>query len=194
MSNLMIVIASTRPGRGGSAVAEWFTERARSHGGFVVHVVDLAELTLPFVDEPNHPRLGQYTKPHTRDWSAQVAAADAFVFVTPEYNYGYPAPLKNAIDFLHHEWVYKPVGFVTYGGVAAGTRSLQQLKQVVSALKLTPVTEAVNIPFYTQFIDEDGVLHSNEVMRKAAQAMLDELARLEEVLRPLRSEATAARA
>ncbi len=187
----MIVIASTRPGRGGSAVAEWFTEQARSHGGFEVEVVDLAELNLPFLDEPNHPRLRQYTQPHTRAWSEQVEAADAFVFVTPEYNHGYPAPLKNAIDFLHQEWSYKPVGFVSYGGVAAGTRSMQQLKQVVTALKLAPVTEAVNLPFFKQFIDEDGVLQPTEVMTQSAQAMLDELVRVEESLRPLRSAAAA---
>ncbi len=190
----MIVIASTRPGRGGSAVAEWFIDHARSHGEWEVEVVDLAELNLPFLDEPNHPRLRQYTQAHTKAWSARVEAADAFVFVTPEYNHGYPAPLKNAIDFLHQEWSHKPVGFVSYGGVAAGTRSMQQLKQVVTALKLAPVTEAVNLPFFTQFVDEEGVLQANEVMIQAAQAMLDELVRVEQSLRPLRSEAAAARA
>lgn len=121
MPNLMIVIASTRPGRGGTAVAEWFIDRARGHGGFELDIADLAVLQLPFLDEPNHPRLRQYTQPHTFAWSERVDAADAFVFVTPEYNYGYPATLKNAIDFLHQEWQYKPVGFVAYGGVAAGT-------------------------------------------------------------------------
>ena len=66
-----------------------------------------------------------------------MEAADAFVFVTPEYNHGYPASLKNAIDYLNQEWRYKPVGFVSYGGVAAGTRSVEQLQQVVTAVKLT---------------------------------------------------------
>ena len=114
-------------------------ERAREHGGFELEVADLAEVTLPLLDEPNHPRLRQYTREHTHAWSATVDVADAVVLVTSEYNYGYPAALKNAIDYLHHEWRYKPVGFVSYGGVAAGTRAVQQLKQVVTALRMMPV-------------------------------------------------------
>ena len=89
------------------------------------------------MDEPNHPRLRQYTKQHTKDWSAKVEAADAFVFVMPEYNYGFNAPLKNVIDYLNQEWAYKPVGFVSYGGVASGTRAVQMIKQVVTTLKMT---------------------------------------------------------
>ena len=105
------------------------------------------------------------------------------MFVTPEYNYGYPAPLKNAIDYLHFEWQHKPVAFVSYGGVAAGTRAVQQLKQVVTTLKMFPLFEAVSIPFHTQFIDEEGVLQANDVMEGAATAMLDELVLVEESLR-----------
>jgi NAD(P)H-dependent FMN reductase len=187
MPSLMIVIATTRPARAGIAVAEWFIDRARAHDAFEVDVVDLAELNLPFLDEPNHPRLGQYTQQHTRDWSARVTAADAFVFITAEYNHGYPATLKNAIDFLHWEWKDKPVGFVSYGGVAAGTRALQQLKPVVSVLKMVPISEAVNVPFFAQFIDEDGALAPNQVMEQSASAMLDELQRLNGALALLRS-------
>ena len=187
MAVLTIVIASTRPGRTGLPIGQWFIARAEAHGGFEIRVVDLADLALPFLDEPNHPRFRKYTKQHTKDWSATVDASDAFVFVTPEYNFGYPATLKNAIDFLHQEWQYKPVGFVSYGGVAAGTRSVQQMKQVVTALKMTPLFEAVNIPFHTQFLDEDGVLVPNEIMEQAADAMLNELGRTEAALRPLRS-------
>jgi NAD(P)H-dependent FMN reductase len=183
---LMIVIASTRPGRVGLPVAQWFTERARAHGGFDLDVVDLLELDLPFMDEPNHPRLQQYTKPHTKAWSARVEAADAFVFVTPEYNYGFPAPLKNAIDYLNREWRYKAVGFVSYGGIAAGTRAMQLLKPVLTGIKLTAVTEAVNIPFVRQFLDDDEVFHPNEVLVEAADAMLDELVKVDGVLRGLR--------
>ncbi len=186
MPALTVVIASVRPGRTGPAIARWFTGRAEAHAGFEIRVVDLAELALPMMDEPNHPRLRQYTHQHTKDWSATIAASDAFVFVTPEYNFGYSAALKNAIDYLNAEWQYKPVGFVSYGGVAAGTRAVQQLKQVVTTLKMFPLFEAVSIPFHTQFIDEDGLVVANEVMEKAATAMLDELVRTEAALRTLR--------
>jgi len=190
MPNLTIIVGSTRPGRAGAPIAQWFAARAKDHGGFDVTVVDLAELGLPLLDEPNHPRLGQYTQQHTKDWSAIVDAADAFVIVTPEYNYGYPASVKNAIDYLHREWQHKPVGFVSYGGVAAGTRAVQQLKQVVTTLRMLPVTDSVNIPFYNQFLDADGVFQPNAVLEQAADAMLDELVRTEAALRPLRSSGT----
>lgn len=186
MPRLSIIIGSTRPGRAGLPIAQWFADRARRHGGFEIDVVDLAELNLPMLDEPNHPRLRQYTHQHTKDWSARVAGSDAFVIVTPEYNHGYSAATKNAIDYLHHEWHYKPVGFVSYGGVAAGTRAMQQLKQVVTALRMLPLTDAVNIPFHTQFLDDEGRIQANEVMEQAADAMLDELLRVEAALRPLR--------
>jgi NAD(P)H-dependent FMN reductase len=183
---LTVIIASTRPGRAGLPIAQWFTARAQAQGSFDVAVADLAELALPMMDEPEHPRQRRYIHQHTKDWSATVEASDAFVCVTPEYNYGYPAALKNAIDYLHTEWQYKPVGFVSYGGVAAGTRSVQQLKQVVTTLKMTPIVESVSIPFHTQFIDEDGALRANETMEQAADAMLAEIQRTEQALRTLR--------
>ena len=182
----MIVIASTRPGRVGLPVTEWFAARAVAHGGFEVVVEDLLERGLPFMDEPNHPRLRSYTRQHTIDWSAAVDAADAFVFVTPEYNYGMAAPLKNAIDFLHEEWKQKPCGFVSYGGVSAGTRAVQMTKQVVTTLSMWPVNEAVSIPFVQQFVDDDGQIQANEVMENAATIMLDALARMEAAVRVLR--------
>lgn len=187
---LRIIIASTRPGRVGLPVANWFEPLAVAHGGFDVAVTDLAELRLPFMDEPNHPRLRRYTHAHTRAWSATVEASDAFVFVMPEYNYGMNAPLKNALDYLHEEWQHKPVGFVAYGGVAAGTRAVQMTKLVVTALKMVPLFEAVYIPFVASMIDDEGALQANEVMEKAAVAMLDELVRVEAALRPLRAGAS----
>jgi NAD(P)H-dependent FMN reductase len=189
MPTLTIIVGSTRPGRAGQPIAEWFADRARTHAGFDVEVADLAEIGLPLLDEPNHPRLEQYTKQHTKDWSAIVDRADAVVFVTPEYNYGYPAALKNAIDFLHREWRDKPAGFVSYGGVAAGTRAVQQLKQVVTTLRMTPVFDSVNIPFHAQLI-RDGKFEATDLLNQAADTMLDELVRVEAALHQLRAPAT----
>ena len=183
---VQIIIGSTRPGRVGPSVAGWIAAAARAHGQFDVEVVDLAEVNLPMFNEPRHPRLREYEHQHTKDWSAIIDRADAFIFVVPEYNYGFNAATKNAIDYLNHEWRYKPVGFASYGGVAAGTRAVQQLKQVMTTLKMVPLFEAVNIPFVQQFLNEDRRLHPNEVMTEAATAMLDELARLASALRRLR--------
>jgi NAD(P)H-dependent FMN reductase len=187
MPRLLVIIASTRPGRIGLPVANWFVREATAHDAFELEIVDLAELRLPLLDEPKHPRLRQYTKDHTHAWSATVDAADAVVMITSEYNYGYPAALKNAIDFLHHEWRHKPLGFVSYGGVAAGTRAMQALKPVAIALALIPIVAAVNIPFVQQFLTDDGVIVGNDVMVEAAAAMLDELLQMQAVLAPLRA-------
>jgi len=174
---LQIIIASTRPGRVGPSVASWFRDRAVKTGDFEVELIDLAEVNLPMFDEPKHPRFGQYVHQHTKDWSATIRRGDAYVFVVPEYNYGFNAAIKNAIDYLNQEWQYKPLGFVSYGGVAAGTRAVQMLKQVVSALKMVPMADAVHIPFVQQFLDEQRVLLPNQIMEDAATALLAELAR-----------------
>jgi NAD(P)H-dependent FMN reductase len=174
---LQIIIASTRPGRVGPSVADWFYDRAVKTGSFEVELIDLAEVNLPMFDEPKHPRFGEYVHQHTKDWSATIKRGDAYVFVIPEYNYGFNAAIKNAIDYLNQEWAYKPLGFVSYGGVAAGTRAVQMLKQVVSALKMVPMADAVHIPFVAQFLDDQRVLQPNDVMEGAATALLSELSR-----------------
>ncbi|MFC5822337.1 NADPH-dependent FMN reductase [Nonomuraea insulae] len=183
---LQVVVASNRPGRVGRGVADWFHGRAVAAGLFEVELVDLAEVGLPFMDEPHHPRLRQYVNAHTKEWSATVDRADAFVFVTPEYNHSFTAVLKNALDYLHHEWNHKPAGFVSYGGVSGGTRAVNGLRQVVSTLKMVPVLEAVNIPFVAQSLDEDGTLHPSDVTDAAAGTMLAELAKLTGALRAMR--------
>ncbi len=189
---LGVVVVSTRPGRVGPAVARWFRDAAERHGGFAIDLIDLAEVGLPFLDEPAHPRMRQYAHDHTRRWSALVDAVDAFAFVVPEYNYSMAAPLKNALDYLHWEWHYKPAGFVSYGGVSAGTRGVQMAKEVVTALKMMPLPEAVSIPFVQRFLDEGREIRPNEVMEGAARALLDELARWEGALRGLRAGTRAA--
>jgi NAD(P)H-dependent FMN reductase len=187
---LKIVLASTRPGRAGEPVARWVEGICHDHEGFEVEFVDLAEVGLPFVDEPTHPIMRQYTQEHTKAWSAVIEPADAFVFVTPEYNYGFSAALKNALDFLFYEWRYKPVGIVSYGGVSAGTRGAQMLKLVMDGLRLSPIGPNVYIPFIHELV-VDGLLTTNAEMEKGAVDMLTELVRMEEALRPLRLETRA---
>jgi NAD(P)H-dependent FMN reductase len=186
MPQLSIIIASTRPGRIGLPVANWVADAAIAHGGFDVVVLDLAEIDLPMFDEPKHPRFQDYEHQHTKDWSAQITASDAFVVVLPEYNHSFNAAIKNAIDYLHNEWKYKPVAIVAYGGVAAGTRAMQALKTVFGALSMTVLATGVPIPFVFQFL-KDGVLEPNEVMVTSIGAMLDELVRVEAAVRPLRA-------
>ena len=185
MLTLAVVLTSTRPGRACLPIGTWFHGFARKHGKLEAKLVDLAEVNLPFMDEPHHPRLAQYEHAHTKAWSATVAACDAFVFVTPEYNYGSPPALLNAFDYLFKEWHYKAAGFVSYGGPAGGTRSVQMTKQVVTALKMMPMFEGVVIPLFSQFL-KDGVFLPTEAHEKSATAMLDELLRWAEALKVLR--------
>lgn len=186
MSRLNVIVASTRPGRVGGQVAEWFTQVAREHAGFDPQLVDLAQLDLPFLDEPEAAvEQRPFRHEHTRRWSAITAAADAFVIVMPEYNQGYTAPLKNALDYLYYEWNDKPVGFVSYGMSSGGMRAAQQLKPVVSALKMVPVAESVIIHL-RQALDAEGTLVPTPAMQDAAKSTLDELSRLTSALMGLR--------
>lgn|SRR5690348_13317363 len=189
---LAIIVASTRPGRQGIAVAEWFRTEAEKHGAFDIDFIDMAEVALPFLDEPNHPRLKRYEHDHTKEWSARIESADAFVFVTPEYDYAMSPVLLNAFQYLAAEWHYKPGAFVSYGGISAGLRGVQMAKLVATTLKIFLLPEAVSLPMFTQFIDEDGRLQPNEIMTDAAGAVLDELAKVEAALRPLRQAPTQA--
>ncbi len=186
MLNLHVVVCSTRPGRHGLAIANWFHGFAQKHGKFEARLVDLAEVNLPLFDEPHHPRLRQYTKEHTKSWSATVDAADAFAFVTPEYNFGTPPALVNALDYVLHEWAYKPAAFVSYGGTSGGLRGVQMTKQIVTALKMMPMAETVSLPFFSKHV-EDGVFKADEAHERSATAMLDETLRWAGALEVLRA-------
>ena len=182
---VMIIVGSVRPGRVGLPVAEWVRDTVAARGDWDVDFVDLAELALPFMDEPAHPRLQQYTKPHTIEWSRRVAAADAVLLVTPEYNYSYSPALKNALDFLNREWWMKPVGFVSYGGVSSGTRGVATLLPTIVGLGLVRVGANVEISFAGRQI-EAGVYTPGEKEAAILDRELDELGRLAEALAPLR--------
>jgi len=184
-TRLMIIVGSVRPGRIGLPIANWAREHAEADGGFEIDFVDLAELGLPFMDEPKHPRLQEYTQPHTIAWSERVAAADAFLFVTPEYNHSYSPALKNAIDYLNVEWWRKPLGFVSYGGVSAGTRGVVALTTVTSGLGLVKIGANVELNFAGQHI-VDGVFQAGDKENAILDKGLRELIELSEVLKPSR--------
>jgi NAD(P)H-dependent FMN reductase len=183
---LHTIIASTRPNRMGPKVADWVHAHAVAHGKFEASLVDLAEFNLPVFDEPKHPRLGQYEHEHTRRWSASVKAADAFVFVTPEYNFGPPPSLINALTYLAAEWSYKPLGVVCYGGISGGVRSAQVTRSIATTLKMMPIPEVVPVPSFSHFIGEDGTFTPNDPMKQGATLMLDELHKWAGALKPLR--------
>jgi len=170
----------------GGPVSQWFMEQAQRHGGFDVELLDLKVIDLPLLSEPNHPRFAKYMQDKTKAWSATIGALDAFVAVTPEYNYNSPPALINALDHLFNEWNYKAVGMVSYGGISGGLRAAQATRQFLLSFKMVPIVEAVAVPFVAKLI-EDGRFTGGEPYEKSAKAMLDELLRWTNALRPLRS-------
>lgn len=158
---VQIVVGSTRPGRVGPVVADWVATTLRGQDSVEFEIVDLADVALPLFDEPCLPMAGQYVHEHTKAWSATVERADAFIFVTPEYNHGPNAATKNAIDFLKREWDGKAVSFVSYGGISGGMRAAQQLKQIVLAVGMTPTHRHVLLPFVHSQVG-DGGFHAGE--------------------------------
>jgi NAD(P)H-dependent FMN reductase len=135
---VLVLMGSTRAARLCPKITSWVISVAEVASDLNFERIDLGDWPLPMHDEPGIPALGRYTRDHTRAWSEKVAGADAIMFVTPQYNWGYPAALKNAIDHLYKEWVGKPVVIVTYGG-HGGSKCAAQLRQVTDGLKMRTV-------------------------------------------------------
>jgi NAD(P)H-dependent FMN reductase len=170
---IQIILGSTREGRFGDRVANWFYGLAAEREDLIAELIDLRDWPLPFFNEPTSPITGHYA-PEARAWAARVAEGDGYVFVTPEYNFGYPAVLKNALDHLYHEWNNKPVAFVSYGGTAGGSRAVQQLREVVVELQMAPIRAGIVIPFARRLFDENGEI-KDESYNARANALLDQL-------------------
>lgn len=150
MTNVAVIIGSTRPGRVGEAVGKWVFEIARRRQDAQFELVDLADYKLPLLDEPVPPSMGRYSKEHTKRWAAKIASFDAYVFVTAEYNHGIPGALKNAVDFLFAEWNNKAAGFVSYGS-AGGARAVEQLRLVLAEVQIATVRNQVMLNLFSDF-------------------------------------------
>jgi NAD(P)H-dependent FMN reductase len=144
---IQVIIGSIRQGRYGEKPAEWIFNELEQLQAVEAELVDLRDYPLPFYDEPVSPiKLnGRYSKPELTRWSEKVNQADAFIIVSPEYNHGYTAVLKNAIDHLYPEWNHKPVGFVSYGSVG-GARVIEQIRLVAIEMQMLPIKNAIHIP------------------------------------------------
>lgn len=184
MIRIAIIIGSTRPSRKGAAVARWVHEIAKKRDDADFELVDIKDYDLPLLDEPVPAAMGEYSQPHTRRWSEKIASFDGFVFVTPEYNHGTSAALKNALDFLFKEWTNKAAGFVGYGGVGAA-RAIEQLRAVVANLEIADVRAQVTLHLQHDF-ENMGVFKPGAHQGKAVNDMLDQVIAWSMALRPLR--------
>ncbi len=150
-----VIVGSTRPGSVGHVVSEWYIKQAKDVDGLEIEVINLTEENLPFLDEPAPPSMRQYTKDHTKRWSEKIEGFDAYVWITAEYNHSIPAALKNAIDYLYHEWANKPVALVSYGSMG-GVRAAEHLRQVAGELQMADIKLPIMIREPWAMTDENG--------------------------------------
>src|SRR5918997_1674231 len=173
MIKVGIITGSTRPGRNNEAVARWVHEIAKTRDDAKFELVDIADYNLPLLDEAVPPSMGQYSHEHTKRWAEKIGSFDAYVFVTPEYNHGPSAALKNAIDYLYREWNNKVAGFVSYG-TAGGTRAVEHLRLVMAELQVAAVRNQVALSLFTDFEHFQTFLPA-PFQETAVTAMLDQV-------------------
>ncbi|MEZ5235734.1 MAG: NAD(P)H-dependent oxidoreductase [Acidimicrobiales bacterium] len=165
---LAVLVGSNREGRFGPTVAAWFATQAAARPDVVLDVVDLAEVPLPWV-YPAGPN------DDVAAWQARLAAADAVVIVTPEYNHSFPGPLKHALDLAGRTLAGKPVGFVSYGGLSGGLRAVEALRVVIAELHAMSVRDTVSFHTAWERFDAEGAPHDAAATAGAAKVLLDQL-------------------
>jgi NAD(P)H-dependent FMN reductase len=185
MNKIAIIIGSTRPGRNSEQVAKWALATAKKRNDAEFELVDIKEYNLPLFDEPLPPLMRSYSRPHTKAWSETIARFDGYIFVTPEYNHGIPGALKNAIDFLFHEWNNKAAGFISYGSMG-GARAVESLRLVMGELKVADVRTALHLSLFRDF-ENYSVFKPDPQHEKMLGEMLDQLISWAGALKPLRS-------
>lgn len=173
MLRVGIIVGSTRPGRKAAAVAKWTYDILKSRKDAEFEIVDIEDYKLPLLDEPVPPSMRQYSKAHTKTWSAKIHSLDAYIFVSPEYNHSMSAALKNAIDFLYHEWNNKAAGFVGYGS-AGGVRAVESLRLVMGEIKVADVRAQVMLSLHTDF-ENYTTFKPHEHHDKAVHSVADEV-------------------
>lgn len=181
---LAVIIGSTRTGRFCPVASRWIVEHIERRGDIAVDVIDLVDAQLPAVFND----FGEEPPPEVAALAPRLAAADAFVVVTPEYNHGYPASLKCAIDWYMAEWQAKPVGFVSYGGVSGGLRAVEQLRQVFAEVHAVAIRDSVSFQNFWEIFGMDGQPKNQESCGAAAKSMLDQLAWWGHALRAARAQ------
>ncbi len=186
MIKIAVVTGSTRPGRVNEQVARWAFEKAKARPDAGYELVDIADYDLPLFDEPLSPFWNSYAHAHTKRWSEKIASFDGYVFVTPEYNHSTSGALKNALDYLYHEWGNKAAGFVSYGGSANGTRAVEHLRQIMGELSVADVRAQVALSLITDF-EGYTLFRPTAEHEKQLHLVLDQVTAWSSALQPLRT-------
>lgn len=172
---IQVILGSTREGRQGEKVANWVMEQLKDIEDIEFELLDLRDFGLPYYDQPASPTAlkGEYSNNEIKKWLNKVSEGDGYIIVTPEYNHGYPAVLKSALDWVYYEWNRKPVAFISYGGSAAGARSVEQLRLVAIELQMAPIETAIHIFGPRQEFDENGNIKDDSYNQKLKNLIND---------------------
>lgn len=190
MVKIQIILGSTRPNRQSEKVGRWVFEQVSKNSEIEVELIDLRDWPLPFYNEISGVMglKGNFSVDLAKRWGQKISEADGYVIVTPEYNHGYPAVLKNALDYAYFEWNNKPVSFVAYGGLVGGSRSVEQLRLVAIELQMAPIREAVYIPDVWSAFDEKGNLEEEDGYNQKLDVLLKQLIWWAKVLKKARKD------
>jgi NAD(P)H-dependent FMN reductase len=191
MTIISVIVGSTRQGRFSEKPAQWIFQQLKNRGGIDAQLLDLRDFPMPFFDQPMPPAMPgrpPYENEVVKKWTAEIARSDGFIIVTPEYNYGPSAVLKNALDWVYPEWNHKAVAFVSYGS-AMGARGIQQLRLTAIELQLAPVRSSVHIPVATLWAHfQGGDVHAGLAeLEASAKTMIDDLLWWTEALKAART-------
>jgi|SRR6185369_4284743 len=186
MLKVKIILGTNREGRHGQKVGEYIKGLAELRPDWEVEYIDLKERTLPFFTSAKPPKMGDYEEEGTKEWAKTIDEGDAYVFIVPEYNHGYSAVMKNALDLIYKEWANKPVAFVGYGAVVGGSRAVEQLRQVIVELQMVSIKDTVLVPMVWEAFDESGK-PKNTHIEKSAIEMFDQLTWWGEALKAART-------
>jgi NAD(P)H-dependent FMN reductase len=190
MVKLQVILGSTRPGRAGEAVAKWVYKTANQRDDFEMELVDVADYELPLLDEPVPPLMNKYSKEHTKKWSEKISEADGYIFVAAEYNHSVAGGLKNAIDYLNHEWNNKSVGFVSYGS-NGGSRAVEHLRGIAGELQMADVREQLLLYLANDF-EHYSTFKPTENHEAQLNKVLDQVVAWAKAMQSVREEAALA--
>ena len=187
---IQVILGSTRQKRFSEQPGNWIMKKLQEKG-IEAELLDLRDYPLPFFEEPASPNSSPtpFTNPEVVKWTQKIAEGDGYIFITPEYNHGYSAVLKNALDYIYKEWNHKPAAFISYGGPAAGTRAVQQLKEVMLELQMHPIRNNVHMPLYWNHLNDQGQ-YDFSLVEKSGDGLVEQLVFWAEKLKPIREELT----
>lgn len=174
MPNIVCISASVRTGRKSHRVALFFRNYIEQHNLGTVDILDLNNYQFPIFNE--RLRFLKDPPPAVLETAQKIADADGVIIVTPEYNGGYPASLKNFIDLLYSEWKRKPIAIATVSdGMFGGTQVITSLLFSLWKIGAWMVPSMYPVPKAPEAYTEDGEAVDKTAIHARAEKFVGEL-------------------